>query len=120
LTARFSGLTFPKGWFKKDIKTGDRVMNKQDLIDHFAREKRLSKAEAKAFVDLFFQSITDTLAKGDRVEIRGLGAFSIREYDEYRGRNPKTGEVVKVKPQKLPFFKVGKELKERVGKIGYS
>jgi integration host factor subunit beta len=58
--------------------------------------------------------MTDALAKGDNIEIRGFGSFSVKEYGTYYGRNPKTGEKIKVKPKKLPFFKVGKELKERV------
>ena len=61
-----------------------------------------------------FNGMTDTLAKGDRVEIRGLCSFFVKEYGSYIGRNPKTGERVKIKPKKLPFFKPGKELKERV------
>jgi integration host factor subunit beta len=74
----------------------------------------LSKSEAAVVVDLFFNRIADALAKEDRVEIRGLCSFFVKEYDGYTGRNPKTGERVKIKPKKLPFFKVGKELKERV------
>ena len=74
----------------------------------------LSKSEAAVVVDIFFNRIADALAKGDRVEIRGLCSFFVKEYDGYTGRNPKTGERVKIKPKKLPFFKAGKELKERV------
>ena len=89
-------------------------MTKQELIDRLAKEKKLFKAEAKAFVELTFQKMADTLAQGDRVEIRGFGVFTVKNYKAYEGRNPKTGEAVKVKRKKLPFFKVGKELKERV------
>ena len=89
-------------------------MNKQELIDRLAKEQGLSKAEAKKVVDIIFQSITNTLSNGDRVEIRGFGSFAVKHYKAYEGRNPKTGEAVKVKRKKLPFFKVGKELKERV------
>jgi integration host factor subunit beta len=89
-------------------------MNKQELIDLLAKENGLSKADAKYIVNLTFQSMTNTLAHGDRVEIRGLGSFVVRKYRAYKGRNPKTGEVIKVKRKKLPFFKVGKELKDRV------
>ena len=74
----------------------------------------LSKSEAAAVVDIFFNEMAAALAKGDRVEIRGLCSFHVREYGSYTGRNPKTGENVKIKPKKLPFFKPGKELKERV------
>ena len=89
-------------------------MNKLELIDMLKNECRLSKKEAAAIVDLFFDSMSEALAKGDRVEIRGLCSFYMKKYKAYAGRNPKTGEKVKVKPKKLPFFKIGKELKDRV------
>jgi integration host factor subunit beta len=89
-------------------------MNKSELIERLAKENGLSKAEAKMTVDLTFQIMAETLAQGDRIEVRGLGSFEVREYDEYRGRNPKTGKRIEVKPKKLPFFKVGRELKKRV------
>jgi integration host factor subunit beta len=89
-------------------------MNKLELIDELKKECRISKKEAAAVIDLFFESMSDALAKGDRVEIRGLCSFYVKEYDSYAGRNPKTGESVHVAPKKLPFFKCGKELKERV------
>jgi len=65
-------------------------------------------------VDMFFDEMSNALAKGDRVEIRGLCSFYVKKYKAYSGRNPKTGIKVKIKPKKLPFFKCGKELKERV------
>jgi integration host factor subunit beta len=74
----------------------------------------LSKSEAESVVRLFFDGMADALAKGDRVEIRGFCSFFVKEYESYTGRNPKTGEKVKIAPKKLPFFKPGKELKERV------
>ncbi|MFZ0132982.1 MAG: HU family DNA-binding protein [Desulfobacterales bacterium] len=89
-------------------------MNKIDLIDQLKNESRLSKDEAAAIVELFFRKISDTLASGERVEIRGLCSFFVKEYKPYKGRNPKTGEIVTVAPKKLPFFKCGKELKDRV------
>jgi integration host factor subunit beta len=89
-------------------------MNKLKLIDALKKECSLSKKEAAAVVDLFFGSMSEALARGDRVEIRGLCSFYIKEYDTYMGRNPKTGGRVQVAPKKLPFFKCGKELKERV------
>ena len=89
-------------------------MKKLDLIATFRSETGLTKSEATAVVDLFFNEMTAALAKGDRVEIRGLCSFYIKKYKAYNGRNPKTGEPAKVKPKKLPFFKCGKELKERV------
>ncbi len=89
-------------------------MNKLDLIATFKNETRLTKSEATAVVELFFDEMNVALAKGDRVEIRGLCSFYVKKYKSYAGRNPKTGEPAKVKPKKLPFFKCGKELKERV------
>jgi integration host factor subunit beta len=90
------------------------MMNKLELIDMLKNECRLSKKEAAAVVDLFFDRMSEALAKGERVEIRGLCSFYVKEYRSYQGRNPKTGESVRVAPKKLPFFKSGKELKERV------
>jgi len=89
-------------------------MNKLELIETLKNECRISKKEASAVVELFFKSMSEALAKGERVEIRGLCSFYIKEYKSYKGRNPKTGESVEVAPKKLPFFKCGKELKERV------
>ena len=89
-------------------------MNKLELIDAMKNECRISKKEAATIVDLFFDKISSTLAEGDRVEIRGLCSFFVKEYDSYAGRNPRTGERVQVSPKKLPFFKCGRELKERV------
>ncbi len=89
-------------------------MNKLELIDSMKNECRISKKEAATIVDLFFGKISETLAEGDRVEIRGLCSFFVKEYDSYTGRNPMTGETVRVAPKRLPFFKCGKELKNRV------
>ncbi|MDH3803005.1 MAG: integration host factor subunit beta, partial [Deltaproteobacteria bacterium] len=65
-------------------------------------------------VNVVFDSMADSLAKGDRVEIRGFGSFKVKGYNSYQGRNPKTGEIIQVREKKLPYFKVGKEMKERV------
>ena len=89
-------------------------MNKIDLIQALKDSNDLSKSESEAVINLFFDKIADALAQGERVEIRGLCSFFVKEYGSYTGRNPKTGEKVKIAPKKLPFFKVGKELKERV------
>ena len=91
-------------------------MNKLELIAALREKTDLSKTEAAGVVDLFFDRMAETLAGGDRVEIRGLCSFYVKEYKDYTGRNPKTGELVKIKPKKLPFFKVGKELKDRVNR----
>lgn len=89
-------------------------MNKLELISALKNEADISKAEAAEVVQIFFDSMTDALVSGDRVEIRGLCSFFVKEYKSYTGRNPKTGEKVTIRPKKLPFFKCGKELKERV------
>ena len=89
-------------------------MNKLELMDALKDESGLNKSEAATVVDVFFDEMSNALAKGDRVEIRGLCSFYVKKYNAYTGRNPKTGKKVKVKPKKLPFFKCGQELKERV------
>lgn len=89
-------------------------MNKSELIEQLAINKDIPNKRAEEVVNLIFSSMTDAMVKGDRIEIRGLGSFVIKDYDTYTGRNPKTGEPIKVSPKKLPFFKVGKELKEMV------
>lgn len=89
-------------------------MNKLELIQALKDAGNLSKPEAEKVVNLFFNEMAGALAKGDRVEIRGLCSFIVKEYGSYIGRNPKTGERVKIAPKKLPFFKAGKKLKERL------
>ena len=91
-------------------------MNKLELIKTLRNECQISKKEAATVVDLFFNEMANALAEGDRVEIRGLCSFYVKEYDSYKGRNPRTGEMVDVAPKKLPFFKCGQELKRRVDK----
>jgi len=91
-------------------------MNKSDLIDALSTKETLTEKNAADVVNLIFDGFTDTLKNGGRIEIRGFGSFSVREYDGYTGRNPKTGAKTEVGPKKLPFFKVGKELKERVNR----
>ncbi len=89
-------------------------MTRSELIDVFAERAGLSNHVAEGIVDCFFDSMTDAMLAGDRIEIRGFGNFEVREYGSYTGRNPKTGEPSQVAPKKLPFFKVGKELKQLV------
>ena len=89
-------------------------MNKSGLMNRLAEEKGFSLSTAREIVDIFFEDMTKTLIKGDRVEMRGFGTFKMKAYRGYTGRNPKTGEKTEVKPKRLPFFKVGKELRERV------
>ena len=91
-------------------------MNKFELISALNKEANISKSEATKIVTIFFDSMSDSLLSGERVEIRGLCSFFVKKYKSYVGRNPKTGENVTIKPKKLPFFKCGKELRERVNK----
>jgi integration host factor subunit beta len=89
-------------------------MTKSDLIERLCQEQKLPKGKAELLVNTIFDCLEQALRRGERIEIRGFGSFEIREYKAYRGRNPKTGVPVSVREKRLPFFKVGKELKERV------
>jgi len=91
-------------------------MNKSELIEALATDLKLAHKDSSAILNTILDAMSDSLAKGDNIEIRGFGSFIVKEYGTYYGRNPKTGEKIKVKPKKLPFFKVGKDLKERVDK----
>ena len=89
-------------------------MNKSELVEVVAAKAKVTKKRAEDAVSLIFDSMTNAMVGGERIEIRGLGSFMVKEYASYTGRNPRTGESIEVKPKRLPFFKVGKELKERV------
>jgi integration host factor subunit beta len=89
-------------------------MNKSGLVDALQQESGISKAKAEAVIDIFFGAMSRALAKADRVEIRGFCSIFVKAYKGYVGRNPKTGGAVEISPKKLPFFKCGKQLKERV------
>ena len=89
-------------------------MNKSELVEALANENGLTYKKAEEIVNLIFDSMAEALNGGGRIEIRGFGSFVVKDYKSYMGRNPKTGEVIKVRPKRLPFFKVGKELRERV------
>jgi integration host factor subunit beta len=91
-------------------------MNKSGLIEALAQEMDLPLREADSITNTVLDTMTNTLANGDSIEIRGFGSFVVKKYSSYNGRNPKTGEKIKVPPKKLPFFKVGKELRELVNK----
>jgi integration host factor subunit beta len=94
----------------------ERFLNmvKSELIENLAQRADITLAKAEEIVDLFFDAMSDALCKGGRVEIRGFGAFTVREYKSYTGRNPKTGEKIEVPIKRLPFWKTGQELKQRV------
>ncbi len=89
-------------------------MNKSELIDALSKKEGLTEKQAADVVGLVFKGFSNQLKEGGRIEIRGFGSFVVRDYGSYTGRNPKTGGTIHVAPKKLPFFKVGKELKERV------
>jgi len=91
-------------------------MNKLELVETLREEAGITKNEAEVVVNTVFDEMSNAMANGDRVEIRGFCSFYVKQYKGYTGRNPKTGEKVEIKPKKLPFFKFGKELKERVDK----
>jgi integration host factor subunit beta len=92
----------------------DGSMTKSDLIEQVAAKLQLPKGKAELIVNCVFDCMESSLKAGERIEIRGFGSFEIRHYKAYEGRNPRTGDPVGVQPKRLPFFKVGKELKERV------
>jgi integration host factor subunit beta len=97
-----------------DHHNQEPTMNKLELIQILKETQNLSKQEAARVVELFFGSMSDALAKGDRIEIRGLCSFYAKEYKSFTGRNPKSGKTVTVKAKRLPFFKAAGELKARV------
>ena len=92
-------------------------MNKSELIERLAERAGLNVMQSEEIVNLIYRKMRDALVSGGRIEIRGFGSFVVKEYQAYQGRNPKTGEKISVPPKKLPFFKVGKELKERIDNV---
>ena len=90
------------------------TMTKSELIEVISNKIKLPKGKAEQIVNCIFDSMVDALKDGDGIEIRGFGSFTVRRYEGYEGRNPRTGAPVQVDPKSLPFFKVGKELRERV------
>jgi integration host factor subunit beta len=89
-------------------------MTKSDLINLVASKANITRLKAEAVVNTIFDSMVETLKDGHRIEIRGFGSFVNREYEARPGRNPRTGEIIHVESKKLPFFKVGKELREEL------
>lgn len=89
-------------------------MTKSELIERVAQETGLTKGRAEMVINSIFDSMVEALVANEGIEIRGFGSFTVRQYKAYEGRNPRTGEPVHVAPKRLPFFKVGKELRERV------
>src|SRR5271170_6636172 len=93
---------------------GGTEMTKSELIDAIAGRGELTKARAELVVNCVFDAMTEALQRGEGIEIRGFGSFTVRPYKPYNGRNPRTGQPVPVPAKRLPFFKVGKDLKELV------
>lgn len=91
-------------------------MNKSQLIEKLAERAHLSLGDAEEVIAIIYRKMRDTLVSGGRIEIRGFGSFVVKDYRAREGRNPKTGEKIPVAAKKLPFFKVGKELKQRIDK----
>jgi integration host factor subunit beta len=89
-------------------------MNKSELVEALSQKKNLTYKKAEQIVNLIFDSMSQSLVDRDRIEIRGFGSFMVKDYKSYLGRNPKTGEIIKVEEKRLPFFKAGKGLRERV------
>ena len=89
-------------------------MTKSKLVEIIATKNRLPKKKTEHIMDCIFDSMEHSLRQGHRIEIRGFGSFEVRLYRAYKGRNPRTGSVVQVRPKRLPFFKVGKELRQRI------
>ncbi len=92
-------------------------MNKSDLIETLAKETDLPLRKSEEIVNLVFETMSAALNNGDRIEIRGFGSFMVKTYEGYTGRNPKTGSEIAVREKKLPFFKTGKELKEKINAL---
>jgi len=92
-------------------------MTKSELIEAVsARVKSFSKKDVEVIVDSLFNSMAESLSKGEKVEIRGFGSFKIKEREGRQGRNPKSGENIFIEPKRVPFFKAGKEIRERINK----
>jgi len=89
-------------------------MTKSEFISCLAKQRDLSIIQAEEIVQTVFDSMSEALVSGDRIELRGFGSFCVKEYDGHTGRNPKSGDVVDIKPKKLPRFRVGKPLSERI------
>lgn len=93
-------------------------MKKSDLVDLVAQQKNLPRPQVEATIDAFLEAVADGLAKGERIDFRGFGAFVVRESAARSGRNPRTGETIQIAARRTPTFKVGKELRDRVNANG--
>jgi DNA-binding protein HU-beta len=91
-------------------------MKKADLVDVVAQQKNLPRPQVEATIDGLIEAVAEGLAKGDRIDLRGFGAFAVRESAARAGRNPQTGETIQIAARRVPTFKAGKELRDRVNK----
>ena len=89
-------------------------MTKAEVINQIADQTGIDKADVQITVEAFFSVVKSSMTAGENIYVRGFGSFVVKDYEAYMGRNPKTGEVIQVRPKKLPFFKVGKELRDKV------
>jgi integration host factor subunit beta len=109
---------FPEFFFKAVVKLftggGNFLMTKAELVERVANQINLTKKQTEVVVNTVFSSITESLAEGKKVELRGFGSFRIRQRNARIGRNPKSGQKVEVPSKKVPFFKAGKELRQLV------
>jgi integration host factor subunit beta len=94
------------------------AMLKSDLINILVNKRGITQKQAEATVETIFESMKEALCRGENIEIRGLGAFHVKNYQGYQGRNPKTGQVIPVKPKRGLLFRTGKELRDRVNRAG--
>ena len=112
---RFGSIRPPTDSGVRDANTLDRLMIKSELIQRIARRNgHLYQRDVETIVSTILDEITSALARGDRVELRGFGAFSVKKRDARTGRNPRTGAQVSVQQKSVPFFKTGKEMRERL------
>jgi len=91
-------------------------VTKSDLIEQLSEQLKVQRGKAEQLVNMVFDTMVAALEQGERIEIRGFGSFEVRDYRGYEGRNPRTGDTVHVQPKRLPFFKVGKDLRERINR----
>lgn len=94
------------------------TVTKSELIERISEKLKLPNGKVEQIVNTVFESMVSALQRGEGIEIRGFGSFTVRQYKAYEGRNPRTGEPVHVAPKRLPFFKVGKDLRERINTAG--
>jgi DNA-binding protein HU-beta len=103
---------------REDNKEKTNPMKKADLVDVVAQQKNLPRPQVEATIDALIEAVADGLSKGDRIDLRGFGAFAVRESAARAGRNPQTGETIQIAARRVPTFKAGKELRDRVNRTG--